>query len=257
MTTVTSCPPTVAVVVAHPGHELVVYHWMAQCRPIYCCLTDGSGGSGTSRLSSTTRLLNTIGALTGPIYGRYPDKQVYRLLLDGRVDVFVALTKELALVLEKSGVDCVVGDAIEGFNPVHDVCRLIINGAVQIAGRRTGRDVRNYDFLLHGMQEPTHPSSIIVRLDEVALERKLAAAHDYTEMRPEIEAALTRHGLQAFAMECLRPVVAHSLATAFEHERPHYEHFGDRRVAEGRYSEIIRYSDHVRPVAMAIEDNMG
>ena len=147
-------PRRVAVVVAHPGHELIVYRWMEEHHPIYCCLTDGSGGGATSRLSSTTRLLNTVGASAGPVYGRYPDKQLYRLLLEGRADVFVALAEELACAFEKAGVDYVAGDAVEGFNPAHDVCRLIVDGAVQILGRRTGRDVRNFDFLLDGPPEP-------------------------------------------------------------------------------------------------------
>ena len=63
--TVTPEPRRVAVVVAHPGHELIVYRWMEEHRPIYCCLTDGSGGGATSRLSSTTRLLNAVGASAG------------------------------------------------------------------------------------------------------------------------------------------------------------------------------------------------
>ena len=253
MTSVTPGPHTVALVVAHPGHELIVHHWMEKHRPIYCCLTDGSGGGAMSRLSSTTRLLNLVGASPGPIYGRYPDRQIYRLLLDRRVDVFVALAKELASALEAAGVDCVAGDAVEGFNPAHDVCRLVIDGAVLMVRRRTGREVHNYDFLLDGPHEPSRPGSIVVRLDEVALERKLAAARDYPEMRVEVEAALDRHGPQAFAMECLRPVAAVP-ASRFDEDLPGYEHFGERRVTEGRYSEIIRYRDHVRPVAMAIED---
>ena len=256
MTTVTPHPSTVAIVVAHPGHELIVYHWMEEHHPIYCCLTDGSGGGATSRLSATTRLLNAVGASAGPIYGRYPDRQIYRLLLDGRVDVFVALAQELASALEEAGVDCVAGDAVEGFNPAHDVCRLIIDGAVLLVRRRTGREVRNYEFLLNSPHEPSRPGSIVVQLDEVALERKLTAARDYTEMRVEVEAALSRHGRQAFAMECLRPA-ATTHASRFDHELPHYEHYGERRVTEGRYSEIIRYRDHVRPVAMAIEDAAG
>ena len=256
MTSVTPSPHTVALVVAHPGHELIVHHWMEKHRPIYCCLTDGSGGGATSRLSSTTRLLNGVGASAGPIYGRYPDRYVYRLLLDRRVDVFVALAKELASVLEAAGVDCVAGDAVEGFNPAHDVCRLVIDGAVLIVRRRTGREVRNYDFLLDGPHEPSSPGSIVVRLDEVALDRKLAAARAYPEMRAEVEAALGRYGRQAFAMECLRPV-ATGPESRFDEELPGYEHFGERRVTEGRYSEIIRYRDHVRPVAMAIEDAAG
>src|SRR5262245_29806528 len=85
-----------ALIVAHPGHELLVHHWSERHRPLYFCLTDGSGGSATSRLSSTSRLLARIGARHGALYGRYPDKEVYRLLLERRVDVFVGLTDELA-----------------------------------------------------------------------------------------------------------------------------------------------------------------
>jgi hypothetical protein len=32
-----------AVIVAHPGHEMVVYHWMERHRPLYFCLTNGAG----------------------------------------------------------------------------------------------------------------------------------------------------------------------------------------------------------------------
>ena len=247
---------TIAVVVAHPGHELVIYHWIEQHHPIYCCLTDGSGGAATSRLTSTTRLLNNVGASVGPIYGRYPDTHLYRLLLDKRVEVFVALANELATALEEARVECVAGDAVEGFNPVHDVCRLIVDGAVGIIRRRTGREVRNYDFPLHGPPQPPRPGSIVVRLDEAALERKLTAARAYPEMRAEVDAALGRFGREAFAMECLGPA-ATGLHARFEQEQPDYERYGAERVTAGRYSEIIRYRDHVRPVAMAIKDAVG
>jgi hypothetical protein len=250
-------PPTTALVVAHPGHELRVYHWLETRHPIYCCLTDGSGGWATSRLSSTTRLLAAVGASVGPIYGRYPDTHVYQLLLDGRVDVFVALAQELAAALAKAGVECVAGDAVEGFNPAHDICRLVVNGAVEMLRRQTGRDVRNYEFLLDGPPEADRPGSVVIRLDEAALERKLAAAHDYTEMRAEVAAALGRYGRQAFATECLGPATAPSPTMRFEEELPYYERYGETRVREGRYADIIRYRDHVRPVAVAIADALG
>jgi len=250
-------PNTTALVVAHPGHELRVYHWIEKHHPIYCCLTDGSGGGARSRLPSTTRLLHTGGASVGPIFGRYPDTLVYRLLLDGRVDVFVTLAEELAAALATANVDCVVGDAVEGFNPAHDVCRLIVDGAVELVRRRTGRAVRNYEFLLDGPSDVHYPGSVVVRLDEAALERKLGAARDYTEMRDEVEAALGRYGRQAFAMECLRPAAPTSPTLRFEQELPDYERYGEQRVKDGRYSEIIRYRDHVRPVAMAITAALG
>jgi hypothetical protein len=81
-------------------------------------------------MDSTTRLLESIGATAGPVYGRYPDKTVYRWLLEGRTDVFVQLTSELADAFVAAGVEHVAGDAMEGFNPVHDVWRLMVDGAV-------------------------------------------------------------------------------------------------------------------------------
>src|SRR5262249_42592986 len=161
-----------AVIVAHPGHELMVYHWMERYRPLYCCLTDGSGGSARSRLASTARLLETVGATPGPLYGRYPDREVYRLLLDERAEVFAGLAEELADALTAAGVDCVAGDAAEGFNPVHDVCRFLIDGAVARVRRRTGRVLRNYDFVLDTppgtCPEALRAGALWLRLDEAA-----------------------------------------------------------------------------------------
>jgi len=88
--------PKAAVIVAHPGHELMIYHWIERHSPIYCCLTDGSGGSAASRVASTTRLLDAVGAVRGRVYGRFADKMIYRMLLDRQLDPFVALATELA-----------------------------------------------------------------------------------------------------------------------------------------------------------------
>lgn len=245
-----------AVIVAHPGHELLIYHWIERHQPLYCCLTDGSGGSATSRLASSTRLLERVGATPGPLYGRYPDKDVYRLLLDRRVDVFIGLAKELAAVLTSAGVDCVAGDAVEGFNPVHDVCRILVDGAVAMVRERTGRVIRNYDFVLDappdGCPDPLRDGALVLRLDEAALGRKTTAALAYPEMRDEVQAALERFGRQAFAVECLRP--ARTMTARFDREAPTYEGSGQIRVNEGLYREIIRYREHVFPVLRAIED---
>jgi hypothetical protein len=246
-----------AIVVAHPGHELRVYHWMEQRRPLYCCLTEGSGGSAESRLSTTTSLLERIGASPGPLYGRYPDKHVYRLLLEREIDVFGQMARELASALVDEGVDCVVGDAVEGFNPVHDVCRFVTDGAVAMAARRSGRVVRNYDFVLDGPPDACpdafRAGALWLTLDDAALARKIDAALEYPELRAEVHAALHRFGKQAFAVECLRPVTTRLMIERFEHEAPAYESYGAIRVNEGRYEEVIRYRDHVLPVRRAIE----
>jgi hypothetical protein len=249
-----------ALIVAHPGHELMVYHWMERRRPLYFCLTDGSGGNATSRLASTTRLLDGAGARHGQLYGRYPDREIYRLLLEGRVDVFVGLANELADALTEARVDCVAGDAVEGFNPVHDVCRFLIEGAVAMVRRRTGRSLQNHDFVLEATPdtcpEPLRSGALFMRLDDAAVARKLEAALAYPELRHEVSAALGRFGKRAFALECLRPATTATglMIDQFEKEAPAYERSGETRVGEGLYHEIIRYRGHVLPVRTAIQE---
>jgi hypothetical protein len=246
-----------ALVVAHPGHELTIYHWVERYRPLYLCLTDGSGGSGSSRLGSTARLLAAVGASPGPLWGRYPDREVYRILLGGRLEELVRWAEELADVLVDAGVDCVAGDAVEGFNPSHDVCRFLIDAAVARARERTGREIHNYDFVLDG-----HPSTcpaalrgeaLWLRLDASAVERKIRAALEYEELREEVQAALGRFGNDAFAVECLRPATTESMIERFEVELPEYERSGQTRVAQGVYRDVIRYRQHVLPLLGALE----
>lgn len=247
-----------AIIVAHPGHELRVFHWMEQHQPFYCCLTDGSGGSGASRLGSTMEILRAVNGRPGPVFGRYPDAAVYQLLLDRAIPAFTALVEELADWLERGDVTEVVGDAAEGFNPTHDLCRVLVDGAVDLVVRRTNRVIRSLDYIVDGQPdacpEPLRNEMIRIELDTAALERKIAAARGYAEMRDEVDFALKRYGPQAFATEYLRPARTDLAFAAFEHEPPRYERYGEMRVGQGRYADVIRFRDHVEPVRQAIAD---
>ena len=74
----------------------------------------------------------------------------------------------------------VAGDAVEGFNPAHDVCRLLLNAAVAILRAGSLPGLRNRDFTLEAL--PAHcPADMYgeatwIHLDEAALGRKLEAA---------------------------------------------------------------------------------
>lgn len=242
-----------AVVVAHPGHELVIHRYLERNRPLYFCLTDGSGGSGQSRLESTSRLLYGVGAVPGSIYGRFSDKEVYRNLLDGRVQVFVDMVNELAGSLIDADIQCVAGDAMEGFNPAHDLCRALIDSAVDIVRMRAGRVLQNYEFAVHGDPVASSEEALVrLELDEDALERKIGAAMAYRPVRSEVRDALDRFGRRAFAVECLRSSSASAMLEQFEITPPAYESIGESRVSEGRYREVVRYREHVLPVITAL-----
>lgn len=243
-----------ALIIAHPGHELRVYGWLAEVRPVVFVITDGSGRTGRSRLSSTTRVLDEVGAETGSVYGLMTDREVYQAILDHRFEPFARIVEEIAESLSSRKIKCVAGDAIEGYNPAHDMCRVIINAAVKRASRATGRQIGNFDFLLAGRPDsPAGPSgtdAVRVRLSSGALTRKVAAARRYVGIASEVNESLSRWGEASFQTEILRP--ARSDASAEFKEPPFYEEYGERQVAKGHYDRVLRYREHFRPVAEAI-----
>ncbi len=62
------------------------------------------------------------------------------------------------------------------------------------------------------------------------------------------------HGvpLNAFRTECLRPVANDSGSHWTTGERLFYELYGEKLVAAGRYERVIRYEEHMLPLAQAI-----
>jgi len=251
-----------ALVVGHPGHELRVHRWIEMACPEAYVLTDGSGRTEHSRLASTTCVLSAAGAKSGGIYGRFTDADVYDLIRRGSVAPFVEVMRTLAQEWIAAGVDYVVGDALEGFNPSHDMCRYLVNGAVALVRQETGRVVANFDFLLDGSPNacPDHlrSAAVVLQLDAGALARKLDAARGYPELKFETEAALARFGAAAFSTETLRPVVdLRQGVDAIDPDPPYYETFGERRVRDGHYDSVIRYRATVQPLVRAIWHQVG
>jgi hypothetical protein len=245
-----------ALVVAHPGHELVVHGWLEVARPRVFIFTDGSGRSAQSRLDSTTRILNQTGAKPGSIYGRLTDPAGYSAILNHEFDLFIGLADELTEALVGERIDYVAGDAIEGYNPMHDVCRLVINAAVTVACRSRGHRVANFEFSLIGQPkacpDTLHAGEVWLQLDEDAFARKMAAAKGYTEVAGEVFAALGRTSVDAFRVEYLHLVDNSGGQRPCDEEPIFYEHYGEKQVAAGHYQRVLRYDEHIAPLAEAL-----
>jgi hypothetical protein len=241
-------------VIGHPGHELRIHGWLELARPEVWVLTDGSGHGDAGRLGSTQALLARAGATPGPVFGRWRDRDAYRILLDGDVAAVDALVRELAGALVTGAVDYVVADACEGFNPVHDLCRLVVDAALITARARAAHAIDSLEFALEGSPLLWAGGSEVLscELDDAALERKLAAARAYPELRDEVDRAVATHGASAFRFERLyRVVPLATLAGRFE-DKPLYERYGEERVAAGHYAEVLRHAQHFAPLAAAV-----
>jgi len=239
--------------VAHPGHELRVHHWLEKVRPTVLVLTDGSGPSGLSRLESTTRLLAAAGGRPGPVYGRFSDRELYEAVRQRRSELFCLLVDELVTLLRQMDAREVAGDAVEGFNPAHDLCRLLLNAAVAILRAGSLPGLRNRDFTLEALPAhcpaDMHGEATWIHLDEAALGRKLEAAGTFKGMEAEVSAILRAHGPAPFAVECLRPVRYGLGIGAQVGEVPFYELHGQKRVEQGIYTETLRFREHIEPLA--------
>ena len=244
-----------AMIIAHPGHELRVHHWMETAKPGVLVLTDGSGRTLKSRLDSTAKVLREAGASAGPVFGRFTDADIYQAMLQGKPEPFLELLEEMAGWLVAERIDYVAGDALEGYNTSHEVCRFLTGAACERASRRSGRQIRNYDFLLTGRPDECPPSSqmdaICLRLDAPAVARKLASAQGYSELQPELDFALKEFGQAVFAVEWLRPV-ANDAGLQPAALKPYYETYGEKQLAAGHYKNVIREQEHLLPLARAL-----
>ena len=264
-----------ALVIAHPGHELCVYGWLETVRPRVFILTDGSGRSGQSRLNSTEEILSAIGACRGSIFGRFSDLSIYAAILEGNFAIFEQLVIELADAFVRDEIDYVSGDATEGYNTIHDTCRILVDAAVELANRISNRLISNTDFLLFGPhREKAEDGSICLKLDDDLLERKLAIARSYRGLNGEVSAMLDKTmldslrnshelaaefrevmnamGNEAYRIECLRRVDSRPLTIDGPEPTPFYERYAEERVAAGIYEQAIRYQDHIVPISEAI-----
>jgi hypothetical protein len=243
-------------VAAHPGHELVVYGWLEHARPRVFVFTDGSGGSGTSRLGHSHDILSTIGASAGSIFGRATDRDMYSMILHGRTEFFVDLAGELAAAITEHKPPYVVTDPIEGYNPVHDLCAPIAAAAIELATAAGARTIAQFEFSMH----PPHdgrPGTTTRELSAGAVARKRAALNGYEPLRLEFEARTAAYGDALIRRESFTRVHSGSRETTFPNGQPDYERTGRERVADGRYSRLITYDEHVRPIIDALSERVS
>ena len=137
-----------ALIVTHPGHEVLLHGWLELAKPVVFVLTDGCDSDGFSAIGTTTRTLQNIGSKPGRVFGRCPEPRLLTALIQGDHERFIALAEELADALIGENVTFVVADPAEGHHPTHDLCRLLTDTAVTIAARHRP-ELRNYEYTLY------------------------------------------------------------------------------------------------------------
>ena len=233
-------------ILAHPGHELRLFHWMERMRPLVFILTDGSGGLAPPRTTYSLDAIRAAGGRVGrSVMGRMPDRAWYAALRGGDMTPFLAALTDIA---EEARDSCgpsplVVADPVEGYNPMHDLCSALADGVAA----RLGPDTRRLTF---DLTETAGSEDIDGdELDDAALSRKRRAILDYAPLAEEARRLLAADP-KSLGRERLLPCCFDWPAQLAE--PPAYEAFGQARVRDGLYDAAITYGDHVLPVARAL-----
>lgn len=248
--------------IAHPGHELRVFEWVHRARPLVVMLTHGDGSIGQPRLDDSRRLLARWGVeVRSDWLSPVSDSVVYQALLGTGASPFQDWLDRLTQAALDADIDTVVADEAEGYNPSHDLCRVLANRLVMRL-REAGREVRNLEIPLVG--HPCDPArdeqvEIEVRLTEAEHQHKLEQMLEYARrcspvLLVEVQTMLDSFGTQAFARECLYP----ASRTPYEEGRlpdtlPYFERVGEERRAAGIYKDVIR-SRHLLRLVTGVGD---
>jgi hypothetical protein len=239
---------------AHPGHELRLCGWLESVHPEVFILTDGSGHTGISQLHTSSLLLEQAGASRGQVYGTGTDRELYAAVIRQDYGPFYRLVDLLGETLSDPEVEYVVGNTMEGCDPAHDICRLLLDTAVALADQRRTARLGNFGCRLSGSPIPpaTAPGEDLLRLDDGALARKLAAGLSCQEQAGEVRSALDLFGPEAFRHEYFPPVPRRQWEQGMRPAKAFYEIDGGAQAAAGRDHEVLSYQEHMRPLIAAL-----
>ncbi len=114
-------------VFGHPAHELAVYGLLQRHAPQIIVITDGGG---PVRIEQSKAGLEKIGLRDHVTYLNFSESSFYDALLDSKSDLFFRVAEALRGEIERVNPDQIFCDAIEFYNPVHDITRPILLNAL-------------------------------------------------------------------------------------------------------------------------------
>lgn len=235
----------------HPGHELLAYKFLMEYKPHVIFLTTGSGNTDDPRINSSIQLIESLGLKVFRPFEPFTDRLLYNLVMNGGFQEFANVKSSLIAFIEQHDIELIVGDALEGFNPSHDLCRYIINASVQELPPE--KKILNYDFLLDEVSRnqvsQKSDSDIVLKLDEEEMESKLNACRVYSRLKFEVDRFFEKYGSEFFSLEYFRKISNTLEISNWEEEAPFYETHGRKRVEEGVYESALLFESHMKPLA--------
>jgi len=247
----------VSLVVAHPGHELLAFGWLARLRPAVFVVTDGSGRDADARIAASAKILEGELGSRGSVFGRWMDRELYDALFEGRFESFIELRDELADEWFMDGVQTVICDAYERRILMHDIVQLTVSAAVD-AARERGAAIELVELPIYLGPLDDRPGdstpAASLTLSDDGLRRKISAARAYESkvLQEEVVEFLRVRSEEGFRSEVLFRSIRRAANYLEEEPQPAWEAYGEQLVQRGIYDRVIRLREHVVPLARVL-----
>lgn len=246
-----------ALVFSHPNHELAVFGLIQRVQPALIFLTDG-GGPG--RIEETKRALAQLGLAHRAHFFDYAEAAFYAALLDGDRRFFGAVADRIGESLAALDPEHVLCDAIELYNPVHDLTLPLVRAALG------SRQTRVYEIPLIYQKPQAGEAYEVQRLPPALRDRRIALrltpaevdvkilARDsiYGELRRQLGAVLDTLPREQLAEEEIVPATETLPALPDGDRVLRYEWRGRLLHTRGLFGRCITWAEHYRPMAGAL-----
>ena len=229
-------------ILAHPGHELRIHHWLEINKPRVYFLTDGSGGKEQSRTHYSEQIIEQTGSIRGSVFGDIPDKVWYKALADNDFEFIRSILQAIETDLPDVERYQIVADAVDGYNPVHDLASAM---GVALHRRLAAKGKTAKLYFSAAVPSARGNTVLDLVLDEEAKGRKLKALADYTPLAEEArrilgqdETAINREYIIEQDTDWSKVII------------PQWEEIGRERVAAGTYPTCLTAKDHFQPAVL-------
>jgi len=241
-------------VFSHPNHEIAVFGLIQRLRPRLVYLTDGGP---PQRVAATKAGLERIDLLDNAVFLNRREDALYQALVERDVPFWQGLAEEVATTIVDAAPDRIAADAIEYYNPVHDMCLPVVMAAARASGSpapvyeipliRQRRDDRGFS-----LQSAVAGNSEAIRLTDAEWDMKW---NTWTEVHGgqlyslgDLIAAAGRPGLENEAIHPARD----PLRAPEPGEHLRYEERGKILAERGEVREVITLGGHVNPVIRSL-----
>ena len=242
-------------VLSHPNHEAVVYGLWQRWRPFTVYLSDGGA---KARVEETRRGLDRIGLGNQALYLNYEEALFYRSLVDQDVSFFLEIIQRLKDTIVETKPDRILVDAVEFYNPVHDLSLALLGNALR-EGKKLPvfeiplvRERRLEGLACQSVPKARESSSVRTTLTDLELANKKGAWDDNYKILGHTMGHLRPSAEEGARVEVVFPAGP-------PNRRPEgdtvlrYDVQGGRLAAEGKFKTPITWGDHFIPLLEELE----